>query len=193
MYNEFFPRRTHKKHAVITNCRHLTYLERFTENIDPSEFIAVHILLDGYDKTNTITTNFANSDKRTIMTYTSQNDLAIAMRYELNNTMQTIYIYGDEAFIWSMANSAKRFGIDPAIDNDIVLSKCGSIRNVYCAHCGTVNVVGYDGQITCAGCNTTLSVREHFSQRIGAYLGVRTYLEKQLNTADMVRDVGDDR
>ncbi|HEY0285418.1 MAG TPA: dimethylamine monooxygenase subunit DmmA family protein [Pseudomonas sp.] len=81
-----------------------------------------------------------------------------------------VYLMGDEAFIWEMHAKAKKAGLlDDEID--MTLSAAGA-RRVYCVHCGLTQIGGPAAELQCAGCGIRLDVREHFSKRLGAYLGV---------------------
>ncbi len=45
-------------------------------------------------------------------------------------------------------------------------------RRVMCIHCDTMHDNVSHDELTCHGCGGLLSVRPHFSRRIGAYMGV---------------------
>ncbi|MOA57558.1 hypothetical protein D3C78_1817610 [compost metagenome] len=45
-------------------------------------------------------------------------------------------------------------------------------RRVFCVHCANCQPAGAAAHLTCAHCGVVLEVRRHFSQRLGAYLGV---------------------
>ena len=50
-------------------------------------------------------------------------------------------------------------------------------RRVSCVHCRTINPGVTTTLVTCAGCGVTLSVRDHFSRRLSAFLGVQADAE----------------
>lgn len=81
-----------------------------------------------------------------------------------------LYIMGDEAFIWRIHVQARSAGLEDD-EIDITHSLPGS-RLVYCVHCGLTQAAGLESVVTCIGCEVGLDVRAHFSQRLGAYLGV---------------------
>lgn len=81
-----------------------------------------------------------------------------------------LYILGDEAFLWHVHSMAHAAGmLDDEID---LIESAPTNRRVYCVHCARLQDSGPEGQVTCAHCHVVLGVREHFSQRLGAYLGV---------------------
>lgn len=83
-----------------------------------------------------------------------------------------LYIMGDEAFIWRIHGLARSSGLE---NDEIDISRSiGGARLVYCVHCGLTQAAGPESVLTCIGCEVGLDVREHFSQRLGAYLGVCT-------------------
>ncbi|MVV52089.1 hypothetical protein EJA72_28195 [Pseudomonas sp. PB120] len=81
-----------------------------------------------------------------------------------------LYILGDEAFVWGVHGQARRAGLEDD-EIDITHSLPGP-RHVYCVHCGLTQAAGPEAVVTCIGCDVALDVREHFSRRLGAYLGV---------------------
>jgi hypothetical protein len=86
-------------------------------------------------------------------------------------TMGTkLYIAGTEGFIGQAMQLAMEFGVDPA---SISTEHRGSLaRRVQCVHCKgiTENVIATP--FTCAHCQLSLFVRDHYSRRIGAFQGV---------------------
>ena len=83
-----------------------------------------------------------------------------------------LYIMGDEAFIWRIHGEARSAGLEND-EIDITRTIVGA-RLVYCVHCGLTQAAGPEPLLTCIGCDVRLEVREHFSRRLGAYLGVCT-------------------
>ena len=81
-----------------------------------------------------------------------------------------LYILGDEAFIWRVHGEARSAGLE---DDEIDITRTlAGPRLVYCVHCGLTQAAGSEPLLTCIGCAVGLEVREHFSRRLGAYLGV---------------------
>ncbi|MBE7373687.1 dimethylamine monooxygenase subunit DmmA family protein [Pseudomonas lopnurensis] len=80
-----------------------------------------------------------------------------------------LYVVGDETFVWHVYRLARHAGL---LGDEIELIKSGARRRLYCVHCATFQDIGEEGEANCSGCGVRLLVREHFSQRLGAYMGV---------------------
>lgn len=80
-----------------------------------------------------------------------------------------LYVCGDESFLWQVSRLARESGL---LDEEIERIKVGSAREVYCVHCATQQCIGTETTVICSGCGVQLMVREHFSRRLGAYMGV---------------------
>ena len=86
-----------------------------------------------------------------------------------------LYIAGSESFIWSVSAVAGEFGMS---SDEIQREHCGTLsRRVYCVHCKTINETVKTNIAACRGCGCTLLVRDHFSRRLGAYMGVKVDAE----------------
>ena len=73
---------------------------------------------------------------------------------------------------WRIHGEARNAGLEDD-EIDITHTLAGH-RLVYCAHCGLTQAGGPEPLLSCIGCAVGLEVREHFSKRLGAYLGVCT-------------------
>ena len=81
-----------------------------------------------------------------------------------------LYVAGSEGFIWSASECAKKFGIE---DADIMKELTGTLaRSVYCVHCKDITHDITTNIGKCCGCERMLFVRDHFSRRLGAYMGL---------------------
>ncbi len=81
-----------------------------------------------------------------------------------------VYAAGSEPLIGSAVQRAMRFGIDHL---SVRTEHRGSLkRRVQCVHCKgfTENVVA--SPVKCAQCGLTLAVRDHYSRRYAAFIGV---------------------
>lgn len=79
-------------------------------------------------------------------------------------------LHGDEAFIWSLRNVARAAGL---LAEEITLHCSGSGRRMlFCVHCASLQVGTCASVQPCSHCAVLLEVRQHFSERLGAYLGV---------------------
>lgn len=80
-----------------------------------------------------------------------------------------LYVQGDESFLWGVRAAAQQQGL---MDEEISLFRGGERRKVYCVHCSHMQDVGPGDETTCEGCGVVLTIRTHFSKRLGAYQGV---------------------
>ena len=86
------------------------------------------------------------------------------------------YVAGSEGFIWQVAKALYDFGVQ---DDDIDKELCGTLaRTVYCVHCKAVTKNAHHNIVTCTGCQRHLFVRDHFSRRLGAYMGLMVDAEE---------------
>src|SRR5262245_39562922 len=81
-----------------------------------------------------------------------------------------LYVAGSESFL----GSAVQMALKHSLNRDEVQSEhCGSAaRRVYCVHCKTSNEGVKTNVVKCAGCGRHLFVRDHYSRRLAAYMGV---------------------
>lgn len=80
-----------------------------------------------------------------------------------------LYICGDESFLWKVHQQARQCGL---LNGEIELIRTGDSRELYCVHCSTLQTIEPAPLVHCRQCGLQLMVREHFSQRLGAYMGV---------------------
>jgi hypothetical protein len=82
-----------------------------------------------------------------------------------------LYAVGTEAFLWDVMNVARAAGLG---DGEVFLSHEGSLRRrVYCTHCKTMNEDVTTNIVPCRACGANLFVRDHFSRRLAAFMGVK--------------------
>lgn len=80
------------------------------------------------------------------------------------------YLAGPEVFLWQAANTLRAAGTE---NSRIRQHLAGSAaRRVYCVHCRTVGERVTAALHRCAGCGLVLTVRDHFSRPLAAYMGV---------------------
>lgn len=81
-----------------------------------------------------------------------------------------LYLAGSESFLGSALQVAMDFY--PNAD-EIQRELCGNeARRVHCIHCRTANENVSTPSVKCIGCGRRLIVRDHYSRRLGAYMGV---------------------
>lgn len=82
-----------------------------------------------------------------------------------------LHVLGSEAFLWTIHAQATAHGL-----SNEEISLCSPTdavqRLVYCVHCANVHNHPLADAVKCPACAVALEVREHFSRRLGAYLGV---------------------
>ncbi|MBU6449079.1 MAG: hypothetical protein KGQ26_05570 [Rhodospirillales bacterium] len=86
-----------------------------------------------------------------------------------------LYAIGSEAFIWDAANIAVAAGMG---HGEIFTHQAGPrLRRVYCTHCRTMIEDVAVNIAPCPACDAVLSVRDHFSRRLAAFMGVKVDAE----------------
>lgn len=81
-----------------------------------------------------------------------------------------VYVAGSEKFIWAVADLCARYGIE---NSEICKELTGTLaRSVYCVHCKAITHDVHSNVAACDGCGRMLFVRDHFSRRLGAYMGL---------------------
>jgi hypothetical protein len=87
-----------------------------------------------------------------------------------------LYVQGTEPFVWSVAQAAAKAGWTP---QQWQLAHAGSLqRRVWCTHCHGFTEGVKTSIVACAGCGRQLLVRDHFSKRHGAFMGVMVDAEQ---------------
>jgi dimethylamine monooxygenase subunit C len=82
-----------------------------------------------------------------------------------------LYAAGSEAFLWDVMNLARAAGLG---GGEVFLNQAGTLRRrVYCTHCRTMNEDVETNIVACRGCGASLFVRDHFSRRLAAFMGVK--------------------
>ncbi len=81
-----------------------------------------------------------------------------------------LYAIGSEAFIWDAHNIAIAAGLDKS---EVFTHHAGPfVRRLYCTHCRTMIEDVAVNIIPCPACGANLFVRDHFSRRLAAFMGV---------------------
>ncbi|MBT8163871.1 MULTISPECIES: dimethylamine monooxygenase subunit DmmA family protein [Arthrobacter] len=96
---------------------------------------------------------------------------------ERSNVGVRLVLSGPPAEIRAAAALAADCGL---LDEEVTLLEAlAGPRVIYCPHCHTTTIMQGDGaEVECQGCATTLAVTDHFSRRMGAYLGYSAYAEE---------------
>lgn len=86
-----------------------------------------------------------------------------------------LYAVGAEPFLWDAFNIASAAGLSR---EEMRFAHAGpQARRIYCVHCRTVMEGVTTSIVACAGCGAPLFVRDHFSKRLAAYMGVQVDAE----------------
>jgi dimethylamine monooxygenase subunit C len=81
-----------------------------------------------------------------------------------------LYIAGPESFICLGLKIALEFNLNK---DEIRAEECGTLaRRVYCIHCRATTENVRTNIVSCVGCARWLLVRDHYSRRLAAYMGV---------------------
>lgn len=80
-----------------------------------------------------------------------------------------LYLAGPEDVIWQASQLADDFGMSR---DEVQRTQIGTLaRPVFCVHCRAITRGVHTNIVTCSGCQRALFVRDHFSRRLGAYMG----------------------
>jgi hypothetical protein len=80
-----------------------------------------------------------------------------------------LYVAGPESFMGLVMRIALQFNLNK---DEIRAEECGTLaRRVYCIHCRSASE-NVRTNITQCGCGRWLVVRDHYSRRLAAYMGV---------------------
>ena len=81
-----------------------------------------------------------------------------------------LYVAGPESFIGLAMKIALEFNLNK---DEIRAEECGTLaRRVYCIHCRSTTENVRTNIVRCVDCERWLVVRDHYSRRLAAYMGV---------------------
>ena len=142
----------HQSPAVLDNARVLFLPERIDSNADK-------LALE-------------TSGAGVVRTFDSTDALLAEFRTLLEQSKMgtRVYVAGPEHFIGLVLQIALEFDLNK---DQIRAEELGSLaRRCYCVHCRTTTSGVKTNIVRCAGCNRWLTVRDHYSRRLAAYMGV---------------------
>jgi dimethylamine monooxygenase subunit C len=99
-------------------------------------------------------------------------DLLARLQDVLNHSVMgtRLYVAGPESFMGLVMRIARQFNLNK---DEVRAEECGSLaRRVYCIHCQTATENVTTNIVRCKDCNRWLLVRDHYSSRLAAYMGV---------------------
>ena len=103
--------------------------------------------------------------------------LLIALRRRLaHETMGfRVHAIGTEPFLWEVGGAAEEAGLGR---EEYALFATGrQARRLFCVHCRTITEGVTTNVAECSGCGAHLFVRDHFSRRLNAFMGVQVDAE----------------
>jgi len=81
-----------------------------------------------------------------------------------------LYVAGPESFLGLVMKIALEFNLNK---DEIRAEECGALaRRVYCIHCRVTTEEVRTNIVRCVECDRWLLVRDHYSRRLAAYMGV---------------------
>ncbi len=94
-----------------------------------------------------------------------------------------LYLVGNEDLLWQASRVADRFAI---CANQVRRYRVATLaRPVFCVHCRALTRGVTTNVVDCGGCGRALFVRNHFSRRLGAYMGFQIDAEAPGNIPAM--------
>jgi dimethylamine monooxygenase subunit C len=115
---------------------------------------------------------FADAPVGEVRTFPGTAALLEAFRALLGESLMgtRLYVAGPESFIGLVMKIALDFNLNK---DEIRAEECGTLaRRVYCIHCRATTENVRTNIVSCAGCARWLLVRDHYSRRLAAYMGV---------------------
>jgi hypothetical protein len=109
---------------------------------------------------------------RAVRSFTDVDALLAEYRAVLERSLMgtRLYVAGPEHFIGRALRIALEFDLNK---DEIGAEERGSLaRRLYCVHCRTTTEQVTTNIAACAGCGRWLIVRDHYSRRLAAYMGV---------------------
>lgn len=113
--------------------------------------------------------------------FTSANPKALSdLKAALRNSCVGVHLVlaGPPADIHAAASTAAECGLS---DEELTLLSDGvGPCVVFCGHCHTLTTTdqAIGSEVSCQGCDTTLYFTNHFSRRVGGYLGFSAHAEE---------------
>jgi NAD(P)H-flavin reductase len=101
-----------------------------------------------------------------------EEELLARLQDVLNHSVMgtRLYVAGPESFMGLVMRIARQFNLNK---DEVRAEECGSLaRRVYCIHCQTATENVTTNIVQCKDCNRWLLVRDHYSSRLAAYMGV---------------------
>lgn len=124
------------------------------------------------DGTATPTVEFDHLKLGAMQLFSDRESLLAVFRAALDESLMgtRLYVAGPESFIGLAMKIALEFDLNK---DEIRAEECGTLaRRVYCVHCRSAAEDVRTNIVQCPGCARWLLVRDHYSRRLAAYMGV---------------------
>jgi ferredoxin-NADP reductase len=115
---------------------------------------------------------FTDARLAEVRTFHGAAELLEAFRIQLGQSLMgtRLYVAGPESFIGLVMKIALEFNLNK---DEIRAEECGTLaRRVYCIHCRATTESVQTNIVRCVECQRWLLVRDHYSRRLAAYMGV---------------------
>jgi dimethylamine monooxygenase subunit C len=115
---------------------------------------------------------FTGAQLAEVRTFQGAAALLEAFRMQLGESLMgtRLYVAGPESFIGLVMKIALEFNLNK---DEIRAEECGTLaRRVYCIHCRATTENVRTNIVRCVECQRWLLVRDHYSRRLAAYMGV---------------------
>ena len=108
----------------------------------------------------------------TVQSFTDKTTLLLEFRRILDASLMgtRLYLAGPESFLGLALRIALEFNMNK---DEVRAEQTGTLaRRIYCVHCQSTTEDVTTNIATCTGCGRWLTVRDHYSRRLAAYMGV---------------------
>jgi len=119
-----------------------------------------------------VATTFRATGAGEVDLFEREEELLTRLQAVLNDSVMgsRLYVAGPESFMGLVMRIARQFNLNK---DEVRAEECGSqARRVYCIHCRTATENVTTNIVQCKDCNRWLLVRDHYSSRLAAYMGV---------------------
>lgn len=120
----------------------------------------------------TAATTFRTEGAAEVDLFGREDELLAHLQAVLNDSVMgtRLYVAGPESFMGLVMRIARQFNLNK---DEVRAEECGSqARRVYCIHCRTATENVTTNIVQCKDCSRWLLVRDHYSSRLAAYMGV---------------------
>jgi len=147
---------------------------------DPGEHAGAHAVADASGSSRAAgagigaasSAGFAVAGLAAVRVFPSSTAVLAAFRDVLDRSVMglRVYVAGPESFLGLAIQTALSFNLNP---DEIRAQVSGSLaRRVRCVHCRATTEDVRTNIVACTGCGRWLFVRDHYSRRLAAYMGV---------------------